>query len=40
MSSRESDNPFPVRFTGRLRPAQVDAVKIAREEGLWRFDKR
>lgn len=28
----ESDNLFPVRFTGRLRPAQVDAVKIARQQ--------
>ena len=29
MSDGQSAQPFPVRFTGRLRPAQVDAVKIA-----------
>lgn len=28
----ESERVFPVRFTGRLRPAQVDAVKIARAQ--------
>ena len=28
----DSERPFPVRFTGRLRPAQVDAVKIAQAQ--------
>ena len=28
----DSDRLFPVRFTGRLRPAQVDAVKIAQAQ--------
>ena len=32
MSEPKSDTVFPVRFTGRLRPAQVDAVKIAQAQ--------
>jgi len=32
MSVPPRDSSFPVRFTGRLRPAQVDAVKIAQEQ--------